>query len=564
MKAIATILGCLLAAAPAIAQGSAKLAVGPDAGGYLCPDGRQLYVKSCYDNSPDSTCGIVNMHLPMQNGFQRESAETRSKLTPSVAACKIYPLEFRDGKVSLVLPKQQAAPASPAVKPAPTQTAKPAPKATAATMELVRISSSGVQPAVLYVHLGSITPSKNLANANEIWALQVFPNGSKEYPGARGVWSVYAVTCKQSGLVALMDMPIDERGKETAQGTTLPNKTLSYAKGSPGDRIVQAACGSPPRGPRLPSEAVAFADAATPLTLPGPKHALTRITAPGKAPAIYYIDITSAKETGQKGLNSIWSFQVFTEPHSAFPGTSAVWSRYEVVCVPQFTTRLTDIVELDRQGKALKAQNIDAIAQPVAKGKPGEKTAIAACKTEQVSGPMFITVASAIADAFAAEPPKTAAKSAALAAPPAPRALAKLRLPETEAEKKFFESIKTNQLQAAVTATQAPPGGKPVPVGELTDKQGMTALHWAAANSNAGGIRFLLDKRSELDLADEKGRTPLKIALDNKDTRAMTILLDRGASARLAWAGHDDELKGVTKTSELVEYLIKNAVPAGN
>jgi len=33
---------------------NAKLAVGPDAGGYLCPDGRQLYVKSCYDESSDS------------------------------------------------------------------------------------------------------------------------------------------------------------------------------------------------------------------------------------------------------------------------------------------------------------------------------------------------------------------------------------------------------------------------------------------------------------------------------------------------------------------------------
>lgn len=115
----------------AAAQGPSKLAVGPDAGGYLCPDGRQLYVKSCYDNSPDAKCGIVNMHLPAQNGFQRETTETRSKLTPSLAACKVYPLEFRnDGTVRLVVPKSapptQTAKA-PAAPPPPKAGAKPVP-----------------------------------------------------------------------------------------------------------------------------------------------------------------------------------------------------------------------------------------------------------------------------------------------------------------------------------------------------------------------------------------------------------------------------------------------------
>lgn len=48
-------------AVSAAAQGGATLAVGPDAGGYLCPDGRQLYVKSCYDDSPNANCGVVLM-----------------------------------------------------------------------------------------------------------------------------------------------------------------------------------------------------------------------------------------------------------------------------------------------------------------------------------------------------------------------------------------------------------------------------------------------------------------------------------------------------------------------
>jgi len=84
---------------------NAKLAVGPDAGGYLCPDGRQLYVKSCYDESSESRCGVVNMHLPPRNDFQVVTTEIRSEVLSRVAACKILPLQFMNGTVSLVMPK---------------------------------------------------------------------------------------------------------------------------------------------------------------------------------------------------------------------------------------------------------------------------------------------------------------------------------------------------------------------------------------------------------------------------------------------------------------------------
>jgi hypothetical protein len=103
--------GCILvrvgapAANAAANATNAKLAVGPDAGGYLCPDGRQLYVQSCYDESSESRCGVVNMHLPPRNGFQVVTTEIRSEILPRVAACKILPLLFMNGTVSLVLPK---------------------------------------------------------------------------------------------------------------------------------------------------------------------------------------------------------------------------------------------------------------------------------------------------------------------------------------------------------------------------------------------------------------------------------------------------------------------------
>lgn len=88
---------------------STRLAVGPSAGGYECPDGRQLYVKSCYDESPGASCGVVNMHLPPRNGFQVETVETRSKITASVVQCKVLPLQFRSGTVSLVHSQHQVA-----------------------------------------------------------------------------------------------------------------------------------------------------------------------------------------------------------------------------------------------------------------------------------------------------------------------------------------------------------------------------------------------------------------------------------------------------------------------
>lgn len=129
MRGIAAILGWLIAAAPALAQG-ARLAVGPDDGGYLCPDGRQLYVDGCFDNSPYANCAVINMHLPLNRmRWQVETTETRENLIAQVAACKVYPVEFRDGIVSLVLPKsvttQQTANA-PAVTPTPKASANPA------------------------------------------------------------------------------------------------------------------------------------------------------------------------------------------------------------------------------------------------------------------------------------------------------------------------------------------------------------------------------------------------------------------------------------------------------
>ena len=126
-------------------------------------------------------------------------------------------------------------------------------------------------------------------------------------------------------------------------------------------------------------------------------------------------------------------------------------------------------------------------------------------------------------------------------------------------EKKVFDAIKNNQLQAAINTILTAPDGKKVAVAKLTDEHGMTALHWAVKNRNAAAMRWLMDKKAELELKDDQGRTPLKIALDNTDVRAMTILIDRGAMTTTALPGHDDELKALKKTSDTVDFMIRTA-----
>ncbi|MGQ0385237.1 MAG: ankyrin repeat domain-containing protein, partial [Gammaproteobacteria bacterium] len=114
-----------------------------------------------------------------------------------------------------------------------------------------------------------------------------------------------------------------------------------------------------------------------------------------------------------------------------------------------------------------------------------------------------------------------------------------------EIDKKCFDLIKTNQLQAAINAILRAPDRTKLRYTELADDHGMTALHWAATNRNAAGVRWLLDKGADLEPKDDQGRTPLRIALDNEDTRAMSLLIARGARTTTALPGHDDELKAL-------------------
>ena len=138
-------------------------------------------------------------------------------------------------------------------------------------------------------------------------------------------------------------------------------------------------------------------------------------------------------------------------------------------------------------------------------------------------------------------------------------ALRELAKAYSETEKKVFDAIKNNQLQAAINELLKAPDGTKVSVARLVDEHGMTALHWAVRNRNVAAMRWLMDKKADPESKDDQGRTPLKIALENQDVRAMTMLIDRGAMTATALPGHDDELKALKKTGDTVDFVIRTA-----
>jgi hypothetical protein len=290
------------------------------------------------------------------------------------------------------------------------------------------------------------------------------------------------------------------------------------------------------------------------------------------ASVVAFIDEASIATSGEALPQAArtWSLVVYRDG-SSFSGkpVAAYWQLYEFDCSPQVAS-LRATVAIDRHSKIVGAIAQNAQAQ-VRNGTPLSGIWGLACGIAQNSGPRLASTQAAIA----ASVPATLAKGATIATSPSadPKTAARpatptaglgVRLPATKTEKTVFQAVKDNQFQAAVSAMVRAPGGKPVAVAELADQQGMTALHWAAANRNIAGMRWLLDKGAKVDLADKMRRTPLKIALDNKDTRAMTMLLDKGADPRLASPGHDEDLKSLKKTSEIVDFLIMVAAPAAN
>lgn len=99
---LAFMLATATAASVTVAHGQSSLAVGPDAGGYTCPDGREIYVSRCYDNSLTASCQFTRLDTPRRNGFQPESAATRSELLTSLRNCTVVPVKLDADGVRLI------------------------------------------------------------------------------------------------------------------------------------------------------------------------------------------------------------------------------------------------------------------------------------------------------------------------------------------------------------------------------------------------------------------------------------------------------------------------------
>ncbi len=128
-----------LVALPAIA---APLVMIPD-GAYVCPDGTQLLVISCYGESAAASCAVERLDLPLQRGYRVRETLSHGELTTRVQPCGLRPIRMIEGTASVIdapSPQrspsaQSAAPSRPAMPPRPHSPRPP----TAGEAEAVRL-----------------------------------------------------------------------------------------------------------------------------------------------------------------------------------------------------------------------------------------------------------------------------------------------------------------------------------------------------------------------------------------------------------------------------------------
>jgi len=61
----------------------------------------------------------------------------------------------------------------------------------------------------------------------------------------------------------------------------------------------------------------------------------------------------------------------------------------------------------------------------------------------------------------------------------------------------------------------------------------MLPIHWAASEGKIGSIRFLLDKRADINAQDNTGSTPLIVATQHNQIDCAIFLLKNGADLTL-------------------------------
>lgn len=69
---------------------------------------------------------------------------------------------------------------------------------------------------------------------------------------------------------------------------------------------------------------------------------------------------------------------------------------------------------------------------------------------------------------------------------------------------------------------------------DARDRQGRSALYWAAAAGQAAVVELLLERKADLNLAALSGDTPLAVAAQNGYAAVVQTLLGHGADSALA------------------------------
>lgn len=99
---------------------------------------------------------------------------------------------------------------------------------------------------------------------------------------------------------------------------------------------------------------------------------------------------------------------------------------------------------------------------------------------------------------------------------------------------------------------------------DLTDRVGLSALHYAAAEGFHGALQLLLANGADIDRRDRFGRSPLALAAGCGSARCVRLLLDAGAALRGAegeeWCGSPAVRAACGGHREVLDVLFERGV----
>jgi ankyrin repeat protein len=93
----------------------------------------------------------------------------------------------------------------------------------------------------------------------------------------------------------------------------------------------------------------------------------------------------------------------------------------------------------------------------------------------------------------------------------------------------------------------------------------MLPIHWAASEGKISSIRFLLDKRQDINAQDGNGCTPVVIATQHNNAACVIYLIKNGADMTLRDSNGDTALhwaayKGYIEMVGLLTYFMPHEV----